>query len=686
MRPPDDRYADVEFMAEGGMARVYRATRRDTGRVVAVREISGGPGSEDRLTSEQRGAEIQRALCAIDARVPKVFDVFRSATGWLYVEMEYVDGEDLSAILERGPLPIADALRIAVALFDFLRVAHSTPVNVEGEQRNQQVHGDMTPRNIRIASSGAVRILDFGIAKGLKATVTAVSFANYGYVSPERARSGQMGVTDDFWSAGVVLYEMLSGQRAFPGTHEEIAAALADRRPPPALDEKVPRPLRLIVGKLLAWDPAYRYPDANAVLGDFDAFLLHRPTRAELEADASRTRAATRPVSAATVAAVAAGSAQAAATTAIERAGAATRVAVPSQGGGAAPRPPVKSALRVPPLPAQHAGETAGNRTTAVPARARTRKPPRRWFWAAAAAVMAVVWIHERSVWTDVEARRRVAIAENDDLDSLWRDYHALRDRAWLDSTTERLGGVLAERLVASASAVLKDFRQDTPRIRSRQIETARDLLARALVVRPEDRIAEAWLRYAQGHLERIEGEEQRGEERRESWARAVARFEDAARLAPDLPDPYVALTRLYTHRDYRDPDRARRAMAAAERRGHERGVREHAQLGDLARDEGDLLYRQARDLRNTGSEEPLLVRARAELVNALAEYELSKGYGQANLRIREIAEALRLVDARLADLRGGQQNPPPPPERPIEAAQAPLIDELHIELEDLAQ
>lgn len=670
MRPPDDRYADVEFIAEGGMARVYRAKRRDNGRVVAVREISGGPGSEDRLASEQRGAGIQRALCAIDARVPKVFDVFRSPSGWLYVEMEYVDGEDLSTILERGPLPVADALRIAVALFDFLRLAHSTTVSVEGEERNQQVHGDLTPRNIRIAASGAVRILDFGIAKGLKATVTAVSFANYGYVSPERARSGQMGVTDDFWSAGIVLYEMLSGQRAFPGTHEEISTALADRRPPPALDDRVPRPLRLIVGKLLAWDPAYRYPDANAVLADFDAFLLHRPTRAEMEADASRTRAATRPVSAAE--ATIAAAARAAATSVLARAEPATR--------------PARHAVRVPPLPIQHAGETPANRTTAVPARPRTRRPPRRWLWTAAAAMAAIVVLHERGVWGDAEARRRIALAENDALESLWTDYHALTDRAWLDSTTNRLGRVLAERLVSSAATILKDFRQDTPAIRSRQIEAARDRLARALIVQPEHRLAEAWLRYAQGHLERIRGDEQRGEERRESWARAAARFEEAARLAPDLPDPYVALTRLYTHRDYRDADLARRAMAAAERRGHERGLREHAQLGDLARDEGDLLYRQARDLRETTSEEPLLVRARAELAGALAAYELSKGYGQSSVRIREINEALRAVDARLAEIRGEAERPPQPLEAAIESKPQALPDELHIAIEEVAQ
>jgi serine/threonine protein kinase len=658
VRPPDDKYEDVEFIAEGGMARVYRARRRDGGRVVAVREISGGPGSEERMASERRGAEIQRALCAIDARVPKVFDIFTSPAGWLYVEMEYVDGEDLAAALQRGPLPIADALRIAVALFDFLRVAHSTAVSVDGEQRNQQVHGDLTPRNIRIASTGAVRILDFGIAKGLKTTVTAVSFANYGYVSPERARSGQMGISDDFWSAGIVLYEMLSGERAFPGSHEEIAAALAERRAPPPLDDRVPRPLRLMVAKLLAWDPAYRYPDAPAVLADFDAFLRHRPTQAEIEADASRTRAATRPAAAAD--------------------GKTTRQAAPAR---PARDNQATTPIRVPPLSKQ-VSNTPAERKPAVAA-PRRRRP--RWLGVALVAGVAIVMVHERRVGSDAEARRRLAITESGNLDALWSDYQTLSDRAWLRSTTARLGAVLARRLMSEASTILKDYRQDVPRIRSRQIEAARDRLVRALIIEPDNDLAEGWLRYAQGHLERIEGESQEDDRRREAWARAVARFEEAARLAPDLPDPYLALARLYTHRDYRDPDRARRAIAAAERRGHARGVREHAQLGDLSRDEGDILYTQARDVRDTGSEEPLLVRARAELMTALAEYELSKGYGQSSLRIKEITRALRRLDARLAEIRAASGDTVPALE--FEAAHAaPPAEDSPVAAEDSSQ
>jgi hypothetical protein len=379
--------------------------------------------------------------------------------------------------------------------------------------------------------------------------------------------------------------------------------------------------LRLIVTKLLAWDPAYRYSDATAVLADLAAFRAQLPTRAEAEANASRTRAVAPPP-------------------------------VPRAAGHA-------TRVLLPPKPTSQNAAIAATRTT--PLRRKPSRSRRRLMWAAPGAFVILVYVHERSIWHDVEARRRIAATETGDLDRLWTEYQALEDSAWLSSTTRGLASVLAERLLSEASTTLKDYRQDEPMIRSRQVEEARAQLARSLILQPDDTEAAAWLRYAQGHLARIEGEEQRGDARRQTWRRAVAYFEEAARLAPDLPDPHLALTRLYTHRDYRDPDRARRAMSAAERLGHPRGIREYAQLGDLSRDEGDLLYRQARDVRGTGSEEPLLVRARTELANALAAYELSKGFGQSSVRINEISALIRRIDARLADIRGQIDEPAAP-------------------------
>src|SRR4029434_10367978 len=94
-----DRYIDREFVAQGGMARVYRAHRVEPPRVVALREIPGGPGRAGRIHSESRDAQSQRALCEIDSRVPRVFDTFLSDGGWFYVEMEFIDGEDLATVI-----------------------------------------------------------------------------------------------------------------------------------------------------------------------------------------------------------------------------------------------------------------------------------------------------------------------------------------------------------------------------------------------------------------------------------------------------------------------------------------------------------------------------------------------------------------------------------------------------------
>jgi hypothetical protein len=648
MGPPLDKYHEIAFVAQGGMARVYRARTRAGGRVVAVREVSGGPGSAERIESERRGAEIQRALCHIDARVPKVFDIFMSDAGWLYVEMEYIEGEDLAAILQRGAMPVADAVRVARELFDFLRIAHGTAVSVDGEQRNQQVHGDLTPRNVRIDPNGGVRILDFGIAKGLKATLTAASFANYGYVSPERARTGRMGISDDFWCGGVVFYEMLSGQRAFPGTYEEISAALADRRGPAELDSRLPGALRLIVKKLLAWDPAYRYSDAAAVLSDLDAFQKSLPTRAEAEADASRTRVVPRPPPLPP---------DVARTTVLPGNDARRAPLQPATGLGMNP----EHGRRV------HGAPPGGGRTTAVP----PLPPPRSRRLARTAAVVILFFAvaHEVSVWNDAKDRSAIAATESGDLEALWSDYEALRERALLRLTTSGLARVVANRLLLEATTALKDYRQDEPRIRERQVEQARAQLARAVRLRPNSDATEAWLRYAQGQLARIEGDAARGDLRRQAWARAVASFEAAARLAPELPDPYIGLTRIYTHREYRDPERARWAMSEAERRGHPRGIREHAQLGDLFKDEGDLLYRQARSVRGTASEDALLGRARAELVNALGEYEQSKGFGQTSARILEINDTIRRIDGRLAPLPDDETDTQPA----LEVEESPL-------------
>ena len=605
-----DRYVDREFVAQGGMARVYRARRSDPPRVIALREIPGGPGSADRIHSESRGAEIQRALCAIDARVPQVFDTYVSDSGWFYVEMEFIDGEDLAAVIERGPLPVAEAVRIAREIFDFLRIAHSTTVSVDGERRDQQLHGDLAPKNIRLTHDGAVKILDFGIAKGLQATATAVMFGSYGYISPERLRTGRMGTSDDFWSAGIVLYEMLTGQRAFNGSNEEIALALNERRPPLPLGDGIPRALRLIVSKLLAWDPAFRYPDATAVLADLDAFASGQPTRAETETDDSRTR-------------------------------------VVSAQDHSGPQPIALPA--VPPLPLE-----IQPTTRISPAKRRPSSPAskvvRKIVALGALGLVIMVGAHEQTIGNEVRDTMRMAVADPGNLDELVKSYESLRTRAWFSGTTSDLGEFLSERLTMDAATMLKDFRNDDPRLET-QFRPAAIKLARAARINPDNRSARAWLRYAQGHLARIDGEDARGPERRQALLRAVSLFEEASRLDSSLPDPYLGLARVYTYL-LPDADLARRAVAAAEQRGHKPGRREHTELGDLSRSAVEDLVKQARQLRGTTSEEPLLMRARAEADTAIDEYRQAGDYANSSRFARDLERAVYVIDERLQSIR----------------------------------
>jgi serine/threonine-protein kinase len=626
MRPPAELYDDVEFIAQGGMARVYRARRKESGRIVAVREIPGGTDSEPRIESERQGAEIQRALSAIDRRVPKVFDVSLSATGWLYVEMELVDGEDLADALQRGPLPVPDAVRIICEIFDFLRVAHGQAVEVNGERREHQVHGDLTPRNVRIASDGSVRILDFGIAKGLKATLTAQAFANYGYISPERARTGRMGMADDYWSAGVLFYEMLAGARAFPGTAEEIRSALATRRPPLPLDTRIPRPVRAIVARLLAWDPAFRYPTAAAVLDDLRCLQEGRRTQAEAAEEAARTRLVAAPASPVT---------------------SATTVAV----GGPHRHAPAAAAVGRPLPPVSPMPPRSDVREPALPDAAARKPRTFPWKRAVLAATALVVFLHEQPIRREADASARVAAAETVAPDRLLSQLESLRGRAWLDMTTRHFAEVVVRRLSAQAIATLKDYREDLPTIRKPHFEAARGLLARAVRIDAENRLTTAWLRYAEGHLARIDAESGREDERRPLLRQAMARFEEAAALAPNLPDPHLALARIYTYY-IRDPERARRAMQTAERLGQAPGLRGHAQLGDLLRAEGESLVHLARDQYGTPSEEPALLRARTELTAAVEEYDKARGFAQSARNGRQAGVWIAAIDDRLAELR----------------------------------
>ena len=178
--------------------------------------------------------------------------------------MAYYEGETLKQKIERGPLPVKEAVDIAAQIALGLAKAHSQEI----------VHRDIKPSNVLVTQDGLVKIIDFGLAKlgGLtKITQTHTTMGTVAYISPEQARGEEVDQRSDVWSLGVVLYEMLTSQLPFPGAHSEaIIHAILTAKPKPlrqlrgALQLEIER----IVHRALEKDLKSRYASAAEVLKD----------------------------------------------------------------------------------------------------------------------------------------------------------------------------------------------------------------------------------------------------------------------------------------------------------------------------------------------------------------------------------------------------------------------------------
>ena len=162
-------YEVINEIGRGGMALVVLATDTRTGRNVALKLVPIGISGEARdiLEAEQLGAELQRQFSQISTHVPAVYEHLSNESGYFLVAMEYLDGENLSDVIARGAVPVDRAVSIALELCAFLDAAHNFAPVIDGQPRRSVVHGDLKPQNIRITSTGAVKVLDFGIAKAL---------------------------------------------------------------------------------------------------------------------------------------------------------------------------------------------------------------------------------------------------------------------------------------------------------------------------------------------------------------------------------------------------------------------------------------------------------------------------------------------------------------------------------------
>jgi serine/threonine protein kinase len=256
------------LIGAGGMGEVYRARDTKLGRDVAVkilpRLFTTDPG---RLARFEREARLLASL-----NHPHIGAIYglEEADGVPALILELVEGETLAERLQRGALPVAEALTIATQIADALDAAHERGI----------VHRDLKPANIKLTPAGAVKILDFGLAKAVTAdtsgsdvsqspTVTVggtregVILGTVAYMSPEQARGRPVDKRADVWAFGVVLYEMLCGRRPFEGdTLSDTMAAVLRSEPDWArLPPDTPVLLHTLLRRMLQKEPRHRLRD-----------------------------------------------------------------------------------------------------------------------------------------------------------------------------------------------------------------------------------------------------------------------------------------------------------------------------------------------------------------------------------------------------------------------------------------
>jgi serine/threonine protein kinase/Tol biopolymer transport system component len=262
-------YEILSSIGAGGMGEVYQAHDTKLGRDVAIKVLPANfVNDPQRLARFQREARLLAAL-----NHPSIATIYglEQSGGVTCLVMELVPGETLADRVKSGPLPVEEALQLAVQLAEALEAAHEKSI----------IHRDLKPTNVKVTPEGKVKVLDFGLAKAfagdaenvdpsnsptLSATVTmqGVILGTAAYMSPEQARGKTCDKRADIWAFGCVLYELLSGKHTFRGeTVTEILASVLKEEPDwRALPDSTPLKIRDLLGRCLQKELRHRLHDA----------------------------------------------------------------------------------------------------------------------------------------------------------------------------------------------------------------------------------------------------------------------------------------------------------------------------------------------------------------------------------------------------------------------------------------
>jgi len=286
-----NRYELGETLGYGGMSEVHRGKDVRLGRDVAIKVLRADLARDPQFQERFR-REAQNAAALNHPAIVAVYDTGETRTDYgplPYIVMEYVDGRTLRDIVKgEGPLPAKRAMEVMADVCAALDFSH----------RHGIVHRDVKPANVMITKTGAVKVMDFGIARALAdgqaaVTQTAAVIGTAQYLSPEQARGEAVDARSDVYAAGCVLFELLTGEPPFTGDSPVAVAyqhVREDPKPPSSLNPRVPPQLDAIVLKAMSKGPANRYQSSAEMRGDLVRVLSgQRPAAPMVMTDEDRT-------------------------------------------------------------------------------------------------------------------------------------------------------------------------------------------------------------------------------------------------------------------------------------------------------------------------------------------------------------------------------------------------------------
>ena len=262
-----DRYEILQLLGEGGMGAVYKARDRELDRPVALKLIRPELASSSAMLARFK-QELLLSRQVTHKNVIRIYDL-GDADGVKFITMEFVEGRDLRALIqEKKKFSPEEAVEIMQQVCQALEAAHAVGV----------IHRDLKPQNIMREDSGRILVMDFGLARTMGSegmTQTGALVGTMEYMSPEQALGKELDQRSDLFTAGLILYELLTGKMPFQA--ESALASLIKRTQERAIpvsdhDNTIPGHLSAVVSKCLERDPALRYQSASEMLRDLDAW------------------------------------------------------------------------------------------------------------------------------------------------------------------------------------------------------------------------------------------------------------------------------------------------------------------------------------------------------------------------------------------------------------------------------